>query len=593
MSLPRPARRTVVLGAAGAITGLAASATARTAQAESTEPWVRRTLARMSVDQKVGQLFVNHVYGAAADTADARNTAEYGVATPAQIIAKYHLGGISYFTWSANIQDPKQVARLSNGLQRAAIAANDIPLLIGTDQETGAIVRIGPPATQFPGAMALGATQDTSAARDAAAITGKELAAMGVNQDYAPVGDVNINAGNPVIGVRSFGEDPETVARFMAAQVNGYQRQAGIVATAKHFPGHGDTRVDSHTGIPEITHTREEWERIDAVPFRMAIQHGLKMIMTGHLVFPALDPNKDPATLSKPIMTGILRHELGFEGVVITDALGMQGVRDKYGDDRVPVLAVNAGVDMLLRPPSFKVAYDAVLEAAKNGEITEQRLNEAVTRILRVKASNRDPFVDEQRVDKVVGIASHLTRAAKTTNASITVVRNDAAILPLDATPKKVFVTGYGVTATQTLAKEATTRGHQAGVFQTGTKPSNLAIETAVTGALQSDLTFVLTMKAWDTEITDPESRQQRLVHELVATGKPVIVVAVQEPYDIGFLAGVETFVVTYVPAAASIIALAQVLYGEITPKGKLPVTIPAGEDPTEILYPAGHGLTW
>jgi beta-N-acetylhexosaminidase len=549
----------------------------------------------MTLEQKVGQLFVNHVYGAAADTADNRNTTEYGVATPAQIIATYHLGGVSYFTWSANIANPRQIAKLSNGLQQAAISTGaNVPLLIGTDQETGSIVRVGPPATQFPGAMALGATQDVAAARDAAAITGKELAAMGINQDYAPVGDVNLNPGNPVIGVRSFGEDPEKVADFTTAQVNGYQRQAGIVATAKHFPGHGDTRVDSHTGIPEITHTREQWETIDAVPFKRAIAAGLDMIMTGHLVFPALDPSKDPATLSKPIMTGILRHDLGFQGVIITDALGMQGVRDKYGDDRVPVLAINAGVDMLLRPPNFRLAYNAVLEAARNGEITTQRLNEAVTRILRLKSTNRDPFVDELRVDRVVGAESHRTRAAKMTNASITVVRNDAQRLPLrQSTAQKVFVTGYGVTATQTLANEATKRGHQAGVFQTGTKPSNLAIETAVTGAQQADLVFVLTMKAWDTQVTDPEARQQRLVHELVATGKPVVVVAVQEPYDIGFLAGVETFVVTYVPTITSIQALAQVLYGEIAPRGKLPVTIPSGEDPAEVLYEAGHGLTW
>jgi beta-N-acetylhexosaminidase len=199
--------------------------------------------------------------------------------------------------------------------------------------------------------MAFGAGGSCEDARTAGRISGAELHAIGIRQDYSPVADVNVNPANPVIGVRSFGADPDAVAALVAAEVKGYQ-SSGVAATAKHFPGHGDTAVDSHFGFPVITHSRELWSNLDAVPFRAAIRAGIDSIMTAHIMVPALDPSGDPATLSHPILTGILREELGYDGVVVTDSLQMEGVRTKYGDDRVPVLALKAGVDQLLNPPS-------------------------------------------------------------------------------------------------------------------------------------------------------------------------------------------------------------------------------------------------
>ena len=474
-----------------------------TAGGKRTEAWIAAVVRRMSVEEKVGQLLVAHVYGAAAEVADARNTAEYGVATPSEVVAKYHLGGVCYFTWSGNVVDPVQVANLSNGLQRSSVGSGaGLPLLVSTDQEQGTIVRIGPPATQFPGNMALGAERRVDAARRAAAITGRELAAVGINQDYAPVADVNVNPANPVIGVRSYGSEPGLVRALTAAQVKGYQRDAGILATAKHFPGHGDTSVDSHTGIPVITHTREQWEDIDAPPFRDAIKAGIGAIMTGHLVMPELDPAGDPATLSYPIMTGILRRELGFDGVVVTDALGMQGVRDKYGDDRVVVLAVLAGVDMLLRPPQFDVAHQALLAAVDQGEISRHRLDESVTRILRWKVKAglvRDPFVHVDKVPEIVGPPAHLAAADDITEATTTLVKNDAGVLPLAPGPRTVLVTGSGAAATQALADACGERGATASAFNTGSRPTDAAIASAVAQAGASDLTVVVTQKAWDT----------------------------------------------------------------------------------------------
>lgn len=551
----------------------------------------------MSVEEKVGQLLVTHVYGADATTPDARNTSTYGVATAAEVVAKYHLGGVCYFTWSDNIANPRQAAGLSNGLQEAALDSGaGIPLLVSTDQEQGTIVRVGPPATQFPGNQGLAAGRDVAAARKAAGITGKELAALGINQDYAPVADVNIDPANPVIGVRSFGADPELAAALTAAQVEGYEREGGIIATAKHFPGHGDTKTDSHVGIPEIRHTREEWERIDAPPFRAAIEAGIGAIMTGHLVFPELDPSRDPATVSYPIITGLLRQYLGFDGVVVTDSLGMQGVRDKYGDDRVVVLAVNAGVDMLLRPPQFDLAHQALLEAVRNGEISQERLDEAVRRILRLKFERgivRDPFVDVDQAAERVGARAHLAQADRITVTTTTVVKNDAGLLPLTPGPRSVFVTGASSVPVTEFAAACTARGATPTTYTTGNRPSDAAIAEAVARARDSELTIVVTYKAWDTEVTDPQGQQRRLVRELFATGVPLIVVAVHDPYDIAYFAEAPTYLATYAPNAVATQAAARVIFGEVPPKGRLPVPIPDADDPASILYPYGHGLTW
>ncbi|HYH34825.1 MAG TPA: glycoside hydrolase family 3 protein, partial [Nocardioides sp.] len=352
LSPSSPLARAAVLAAGGALVA-ATVAVPATADDEHRQDgrkhgWITSTIARMSVEEKVGQLFSTHVYGTTVDSVDANNVREYGVATPREVIEKYHLGGVLYFAWTHSVDSPEQAAGLSNGIQRVmSTTGAEIPALISIDQEGGLVTRLLEPATQTPGNMALGATRDTAGVRDVAAIQGEELRAVGVTQNFAPVADVNVNPANPVIGVRSFSSDPGLTAELTAAQVEGYETDAGISSTAKHFPGHGDTAVDSHYGFPVITHTREEWETIDRPPFQAAIDEGIDAIMTAHLQVPALDPSGDPATLSKPIITGVLREEMGYDGVVVTDSLDMAGVREKYGDARVPVLALKAGVDVL------------------------------------------------------------------------------------------------------------------------------------------------------------------------------------------------------------------------------------------------------
>jgi beta-N-acetylhexosaminidase len=605
-------RRSVVAGgvaaallAAGSGTALAGSSAANVATAvppaaaAGQQGWVTSTLARMTLEEKVGQLFIQNVYGKDATTPDARNLPLYGVASPAEVVQKYHLGGVIYFAWTDSVQNPPQIAGLSNGLQKAALSQPSkvrIPLQIATDQEQGVVTRIGPPATQFPGSMALGAGRSTEDARTAADITGEELKAMGVNTNFAPDSDVNVNALNPVIGTRSFSSDPALAAKMVGAQVQGYQDDAQISASAKHFPGHGDTATDSHVAFPIITHTRQQWEQIDAPPFKAAIAQGIDMIMTAHLNFPALDDSGDPATLSKPIMTGLLRNELGYKGIIVTDSLAMQGVRDLYGDAEVAVRALDAGVDQLLMTPSMDDAYAAVLGAVRSGRISRADLDAKVRRVLELKYKRgvvAQPYVDAAALDSVVGTADHLAKANAITDRTTTLVKNDAGTLPLATQGKKVLVTGYGVTTTQTLADGLAAKGAVTTVKQTGTSPTDAQVAAAVAAASSQDAVVVTTMKAWDTSVTDPRAGQQKLVKQLLATGKPVIVVATRDPYDIAYFTDAPTYVATYSYSPVAIQSVARVISGAVSPTGKLPVDIPVAGDPTTVLYPFGHGLTF
>jgi beta-N-acetylhexosaminidase len=514
------------------------------------------------------------------------------VDTPAEVVHKYHLGGVIYFNWTNSANNPPQIANLSNGLQRAAAQERThIPLLISTDQETGIVARVGPPATQFPGNMAVGATRSEDYAYRTANITGQELRAVGINEDFAPVSDVNVNARNPVIGVRSFGGDPSLVAQLAGREVDGYQ-DANVASTAKHFPGHGDTDTDSHTGLPVISHTLEQWKAIDLPPFQADIAHHIDAIMTAHIVVPALDPSGDPATLSKPIMTGILRNQLHYDGVVITDSLGMQGVRDKYGDDRVPVLALKAGVDMLLMPPDMDLAYASVLKAVHDGEISEKRIDQSVYRVLRLKYERglfADPYVDTTRVDEVVGTPAHLATAQEITDHSITLLKNDGTLPLAKNSGKSVLVTGYGDHTTAQLTSDLNRRGVRADTYTTGAAPKQTAIDAAVARARTHDLTVVTTYTAW----SDANKTQQTLVKALTATGRPVIVVAVRDPYDIAYFTDAPNYLTSYSYSDVSLESITRVLFGEVDPSGRLPVMIPKAGTQDETLYPFGAGLSY
>jgi beta-N-acetylhexosaminidase len=553
---------------------------------------------QMTLEQKVGQLFVIEVAGRDAstvsDTAKAVNQRLFGVDTPAQAIAKYQPGGVIYYTTrnnDDNIGDPAQVARLSNGLQTAALSQpGKIPLQISVDQEGGALVaRFGPPATQMPGNMALGAGRSAADARRSAEVIGTELAAVGVTQDYAPVSDVNINPNNPVIGIRSIGGDPRLVSDLASAQVAGYHA-GGISAVAKHFPGHGDTGVDSHFGLPEVTHTLEQIHQIDLPPFEADIAAEVDTIMTAHVVMPAIDPGV-PATMSHKILTGLLRDELGFDGLIVTDALDMAGATATYPPNVAPVQAMLAGADQLLVPPQMDIAYGAVLDAARSGKISGQRLDESVYRILLHKFRRglfQDPFVDPASAPQVMGAPQHVADAQAITDRTTTLIKNDAGLLPLAAGPRNVLVAGWGVGTTQSMAAALAARGATTQVRESGTTPSSAAIDTAVAAAQGADLVVVSTNNAYAVaastgQPTPAAAAQTRLVRALLATGKPVVVAAMRNPYDVASFPEAPTVVDTYGYTAHQIESLVRVLFGEVNPLGRLPVSIPRADGTGEL----------
>jgi beta-N-acetylhexosaminidase len=536
------------------------------------------TLRGMSLEEKVGQLFVTYVNGQAADVPHPKNQTDFGVATAAEMVRKYHPGGVIYFNNSSrdNIDTPKQIAQLSNGLQKAS----PVPLLISTDQEMGLVTRIGPPATQLPGNMALGAGRSTQDAEEAARITAQELRAMGINQNFAPDADVNSNPANPIIGVRSFASDPKLAADMVSAQVRGYEGRRwfdmnSVTSTAKHFPGHGDTAEDSHTSLPVSNRSLDQWRQIDAPPFQAAIAAKIDSIMTAHIQVPQIDPSGNPATLSPRVITGLLREELKYDGVVITDSLEMAGVRKLHSDAEIPVLAIKAGVDQLLMPPNLGLAIDSVLKAVRSGEITEQRIDQSVLRILKMKLLRGVMLtaqVDENKVDQVVG--SNTQAAQKIADRTITAVRNDAQAIPLNATAPLVV----GTSDAPTTALATRIKGTK---VVTATSPTPAQIQQALAAAANADKIVVLTNNL------STRPAQLDLLNQLVATGKPVIAAATGNPYDVAH-GNAKTWLATYSTTTVSMEALARILLGEAKPQGKLPVDVPG---PTP--YPFGHGVTW
>ena len=563
--------------------------------------WVERTLAHMTLREKVGQLFVINAYGQSVQDPNpqmvALNKQYYGVSTIKQLLAKYRPGGIIYFNWTNNLLNPPQINALSNGIQRLS----KIPMLISTDQEQGEVLRIGPPATVFPGNMALGATQQPSLARQAALITGQELRAMGINVDDAPVVDVNVNPLNEADGIRSFGDRSAFVARFAGSAVSGYQYQrstVGVAATAKHFPGLGDTTINSDNGKSISDQTLADIRRTNFPPFRAAIRSGVDLVMAGHIVFPNIKPPRGISSLSRFFVGKLLRHDLAYDGVVITDALNA-GALDGLSPQTVALGAIRAGDDMLLEigqsgvdtgKADLVAAYPAVLRAIQTGDIGIPRVNESVRRILRLKwrlgLAGEHKLTPPSRVNKVVGTPQHLAEAEDISNRSITLLKNSAGLLPLTPnTGKKVLVTGFGQTTTATLGQDLVARGWVAQVMDTGSSPAPAQIQAAVAAAKASDLVLLTTFNAWGSP------SQIQLVDALQLSGTPMIVYAVGTPYDIAYFPTVGTFITSYDYQPVSHDAAVRAMFGQIQTEGRLPVTIAEPPPSTKVLYPFGFGL--
>ncbi|MGI9018307.1 MAG: glycoside hydrolase family 3 protein [Euzebya sp.] len=346
----------------------------------------------MTLEQKVGQVFTATVIGDDATQVSAgaatANLTLYGVETPAEVVQRYHLGGVAYFdhdqgAGTSNVADLSRTATLSAGLQAAAAGDTGLGLLIGTDQEGGRVVRLEAPATVFPAARDIGDTGRVDLAEQAGEVTATEARSVGVNWVYAPDADVNVNPANPVIGDRAFGTTAPVVTEFVIATARGLAA-GGVLPTLKHFPGHGDTTIDSHNSLPTIDHDRTTLDQVDFPPFAAASDLAPVSVMIGHLAVPALDPSGTPATLS-PAIIAVLRQDLGYDGLVVTDAMNMGALRGFGDSGALAVQALIAGVDMILMPTDLAMAWNGVRAAVLDGRIPVARLDQAVLHVLQAK----------------------------------------------------------------------------------------------------------------------------------------------------------------------------------------------------------------
>ncbi len=400
------------------------------------ERWVTQTLAAMTVDEKVGQLLVAQV----ASTYVPTDSGEFQRASA--FIRDQHVGGfvvsggaeaapnvlLNTAYGTVTLGQPLEAASMVNRLQ----ALSKVPLLVAADFEGGVGFRIAG-ATLFPKAMAFGATGDEQLAYAAATMSAKEARALGVHLHFAPVADVNNNPKNPVINTRSFGADPARVGAFAAAWVRGLAA-GGAMATLKHFPGHGDTDVDTHLGFASVAHPRTHLDEVELVPFRAAIAAKAEAVMTAHLGLSAVDDSGNPATLSKPIIDGLLRHDLRFDGLAITDSMGMAGVTSKAGAAEAAVLAIEAGNDLVLNSPDQAAAFTGLRQAVQSGRLSAARLDASVTRILRAKARlglHRARLVDLSDLPNQVGTRSAARIADDVGARAVTLVKDDRNSVPL------------------------------------------------------------------------------------------------------------------------------------------------------------------
>jgi beta-N-acetylhexosaminidase len=508
----------------------------------------------------------------------------------ARRLSRTPAAGITLFR-HFNVESPGQVRELTGAIQGAAARRDPLspPVIVAADQEGGQLLAMGDGPTAFAGNMAIGATGDVELARRVGAAIGRELSAMGVNVAYAPVVDLATDPGNPAVGIRSFGDDPIAVGRFAAAFVEGL-REAGVVGAAKHFPGLGDAPVDTHHALAVVDHERRRLEAMELVPFRAVFDAGVGIVMSAHLAVPALsgDPSI-PATLSRPVMDVVLRRELGFRGVTVSDALDMRALEQGPGQVVDVIAAINAGVDLLLctadRAAQRRIE-DGLRRAAARGLFEPRRSAAAERRILALR--RRLGRVRRPEL-AVVGSAEHRSLSGELARRSITLVRDDAGALPLrlasDARLLAVMPEPRDLTPADTsslvpagLAAALRTVHPTVEEIVTSHPPTDRDIAAVRHRAATAAAVVVGTIDA----VRD--RAQARLVEASLSSGRPVIAVALRTPFDLATYPDAPTYLATYSILPDPLAALADVLVGRSGAVGRLPVAIDG-------LYERGHGM--
>jgi beta-N-acetylhexosaminidase len=549
--------------------------------------WVETTLRKMSVEEKIGQLLF---------------TTYHGSFTPADApayeqmmhdVKQLHVGGFINVTESSPLGIVKSQAYPTAVLTNQLQAASKLPLLIGADFERGTAMRLDE-GTSFPTAMAVAAAASPKDAYAIGKITALEARAVGIQWIYAPDADVNNNPGNPIINTRSFGEDPAKVAEFVSAFVRGVEENGGL-ATAKHFPGHGDTASDSHLDLPVIHADKERLEHLELVPFRAAIAAGVSSVMSGHLSVPALEPDPNtPATLSPHILTDLLRKEMGYQGLVVTDAMDMGGITGRNAPGEAAVRAVVAGADVVLQLPVPDAAFEALRAAVKSGRISRARLDDSVRRILQAKARlglQKHWLVDVNELNKKFGTIEWQKEAQEISDRGVTLLRDTAHRLPLDGTkPLRGLLLAFYADPEpfpgEDLERELRTRF------------DSLTTLRADTRFVKADMLKLPPLDSYDVAIlaffvrvsdrkgnVDIPQEQAKLAEQLYKSGKTVITLGLGSPYLIEHFPQAETWLAAFGISDVAQISAARALFGQIPVRGHLPVTIPG------VKLKAGFGL--
>lgn len=561
-------------------------APSRTKLSPEADRWVAETIKEMTLEEKIGQLFAVWCYGGflSVESLDYKELL--------RDVQEKHIGSFAIQTRGSPLGIERSqlypTAVLVNTLQSHA----KIPLLIGADFERGTAMRLDEGAS-FPHAMAVAATGHPEDAYTIGKITALEGKAAGVPWVFAPDADVNSNPDNPIINTRSFGEDPKRVSEFVAAFVRGVEENGGL-ATAKHFPGHGDTSTDSHLDLPAVTSDRSHMDRIELAPFRAAIAAGASTIMTGHLSVPALEPDPGvPATMSPKIMTDLLRDQMGFDGLVVTDALDMGGVTGLYPPGEVAVRSILAGADVLLVPPVLNAALEAVRDAVATGRIPMSRINEAVMRVLRAKAKlglNKSKLVDLEALARTFDRPEFERAALDIADRGVTLLRDDQHILPLDATkPMRALLVAVSgdndAYPAEDFEKEIRWRVDSLATLRMDTR-----FVRANTAELPPADSYDVAIAAILVRVADRKGTvglpndETAVVDRLLAAGKPVIVACFGSPYLVERFPAAKTWVAAFSTVDVAQRAVGRALFGQVPIGGRLPVNIPD-------IAPLGTGL--
>ena len=495
------------------------------------------------------------------------------------------VGGLILVNWSngrvMRKAEPYAVAAFLNRMQRLA----KTPLMVSGDFERGASMRVDG-TTVFPHAMAFGAAGNPAYSRYEGEVTAREAHALGVHWIYYPVADVNNNPDNPIINIRSFGENPQAVAAQVTAFIEGAHadKKNYVLTTVKHFPGHGDTAVDSHMNMPTITADRDRLERVELVPFKAAIAAGVDSVMTAHVAVPALSPPEIPATLSPAILTDLLQKELGFKGIVVTDALEMAGIVKSFSTGDAAVRALEAGADVLLMPTDPEAVVKAVTAAVQSGRLTRRRIQESVVKILAAKERvglEHKRFVDLEGIGDVVDSPESNEKAQEIADHAVTLVRNGGGMIPLAAPDKACYVTmpeSRVSTEGQLFTQEVRKIAPRALVNTWDPEWSREQLDEALgrMGSCESYVVAAFTsVGAYRGTVGMLGGELPHALEALISSGKPVVLIALGNPYVLRNFGNATAYLATFSNVAPSEIAAARATLGEIAIGGHLPVTIP------------------